>query len=110
MKKKEFIIGIILLIVIGNVVGFLMDYAKEERLKSDTGVTFGVYDREIKSAYSGSVWVFNYELNQINYSIKEHNLTSNLKQGDTVLIEYSLEDLSVARVIDYKYMEKYKDK
>ena len=33
-----------------------------------------------------------------------------LKKGDTVLIKYSIEDPSVAEVIDFCYMKKHKGK
>jgi len=108
MKNRDFLIGVILLIVIGNAVGFLLDYLKEEKLNSNTNTTHGIYNREIKSAYSGSVWVFDYVVDLNEYSIIEHVLKTNLQKGDTVLIEYSKEDPSVARVIDFRYMQKFK--
>lgn len=51
---------------------------------------------------------FYFFVNKERFEIKEFRNFKELTKGDTVLIEYSVEDPSVARVVDKYYMKRYR--
>lgn len=53
---------------------------------------------------------FNFYVQRTKYKIEKHGRFNFLQKGDTVLIEYSIEDPSVGKVIDFCYMKKHKGK
>ena len=51
---------------------------------------------------------YSYKVKGINYEYEECRNFNDLRIGDTILIEYAVEDHSVARVVDKYFMQKYK--
>jgi len=51
---------------------------------------------------------YSYNVKGKIYKYEENRNINDLRIGDTLLIEYAVEDHSVARVIDKYYMQKYK--
>lgn len=52
--------------------------------------------------------IFRYKVGNDFFEFKESGDYSQFRLGDSVLIEYAIEDYSIARVIDPFYMQKYK--
>ncbi|MNJ86056.1 hypothetical protein D3C87_35390 [compost metagenome] len=60
------------------------------------------------NAHSPSSGDFKYKVNNEEYEFNQSGDYKFMQVGDTVLIEYAVEDHSVARVVDKYYMNKYK--
>ena len=113
MKKGEvyrkgkatllFILGVVL-------VRFILDKRSEKLLEnsSNTLNIFAYYQGSSFVRSSGWTSGFKYELNGREYYLGTRGKINFLEKGDTVLIEYSIKDPSVAKVVDLYYMEKYK--
>ena len=108
MSNRKVVIFVIIVIVIGNLIGLGIEELKKIKLKQDIKTVKGLFNRNIKSAYSSDVAVFRYTVNGENYSIIIESKKKHLQKNDTVLIKYSIDDPSIAEVIDYCYMGKYK--
>lgn len=112
-KKRLILFGSIILFFSSIMIYRAIETYHEERLLKTSETTKAILKRiEInttpKSGYSGGV--FEYDLNGHNIEFSDKGNFRMLRIGDTVLIKYSIEDPSVARVIDKYYMEKYKSK
>lgn len=60
------------------------------------------------NAHASSSGDFKYKVNAKEYEFNQSGDYTFMQVGDTVLIEYAIEDHSVARVLDKHYMQKYK--
>lgn len=78
---------------------FWQEKNKEELLKNGSK-TFGIFISRNERAVHGSPSInVRYKVNGTKYILKEYGGFPSLKVGDTVLVEYAVEDNSVARVV-----------
>src|SRR5690554_1145320 len=107
-NNKRFIILILFFITIGTTIGVFYEYKKKKLLSTNIKVTHGYLIKRINvdSYYNESYYYYYIKNNK--FEIWECGLKPFLEIGDTVLIKYSLEDPSVAKVIDFKFMKKFK--
>ena len=110
MKNKDFIIKVVIVIIIGNLVGFLIEFYKKNKLNGYSKNVTGIYTNLIYSAYSKKMYVYKYYVNSKQLKLISPNGNDQLEKGDTVLIKYSIEDPNVGKVIDFCYMQKHKGK
>lgn len=81
---------------------------KDELLSDNVSISKAVYTKSSVIYNTGRVYYFSYVVKDENYKLEVSKIKSSLLVGDTVLIKYSLEDPSVAKVIDFKFMKKFK--
>lgn len=112
MKKKNISnkIAIILICLIGVwlVFKFFNDQNKDALLKNsktDYAIIKMIYHGGIKNPRNAD---FEYSIKGKRYNFNQPGNYDAYKIGDTILIEYAVEDHSVARVVDKYYMQKYK--
>jgi hypothetical protein len=85
----------------------IIRYNKRETLLKNSNSTFGILVRQYSKGKNPNA-VFTYKVKDKIYEFNQIGNYTNFKKGDTVLIEYAIEDPSVARVVDKYYMQKYK--
>lgn len=106
--KKQIWIGIVVGVMISFVVFRLFQNTREDRLLEETKQIKTILTEINKSAVrSPATGKYRYSVNGTDYEYEENRNFNDLKVGDTILIEYSVEDPSVARVVDKYYMKKY---
>lgn len=110
MKNKKLIITITILVILGLIVNYYLDKRNERLMSKNTDTTIGVYDGFIVVRNTGPKSYFYYFIKDKKMLTSEPGKFNFLQKGDTVLIKYSIEDPSVAEVIDYCYMQKHKGK
>lgn len=94
-----FLIGIPIRLILNEKYNYIM---------SDTRKGKVVFEERFISKNSGLCSVYTYSNNK---KIMIYGGCGDfLKKGDTVLVKYSIEDPSVAEVIDFCYMKKHKGK
>lgn len=110
MNKQVKQFSLLFLFILGVIfVRFILDKRSEKLLEdSSNTLTFAYYQGS--SFVRSSSWAsgFKYELNGREYYLRTRGKINFLEKGDTVLIEYSIKDPSVAKVVDLYYVEKYK--
>jgi hypothetical protein len=79
-------------------------------MSKNTKQTIAIYDSYTTVRITGPISYFYFEHNHRKILLEELGKYDFLKKGDTVLIKYSLEDPSIAEVIDFCYMKKHKGK
>lgn len=100
------ILSVILLII--GIYSFWNDH-RTENLLIHNKKALGVFVSRNTTPVHGSPSInVKYKVGNVSYLLKERGSFSELKIGDTVLVEYAVKDNSVARVIDKYYMQKYK--
>lgn len=109
LRIKNYILYIGLFFLIGFSVNYFIDKRNERLMSKDTIKTYATYDKHIVFARSGPRSYFYFYVDSQKFSLTQYGRFDFLQKGDTVLIEYSKEDPSVARVIDFKYMQKFKE-
>jgi len=109
LKNKKYIIYIFLFFLIGFSANYFIDKRNEKLMSKGTIKTYAIYDKNIVFARSGPRSYFNYYVDKQKLSLTQYGKFNFLEKGDTVLIEYSIEGPSAARVIDFKYMQKFKE-
>ncbi len=84
------------------------NYEKEILTETATKKTWAIYfeNREGKGIVGTRFYYYNQKNKRIEFD--QHKYFKDLKIGDTVLIEYAIEDNSVAHVVDKYYMQKHK--
>ncbi|WP_417265161.1 hypothetical protein [Brumimicrobium sp.] len=107
-NNKRFIILILIFIIIGTTIGVFYENKKKKLLSTNTKVTHGYLTKRINVARSCNESYYYYYIKNNKFEIWECGLKPFLEIGDTVLIKYSLEAPSVAKVIDFKFMKKFK--
>lgn len=109
MKNNKIIYYILIpSIVFILVFSFGKEYYRKEKLKK-TETAFAVMIEYSTGTVRHSMrGTFQYKINGNTYKFIQSEDFSMLSIGDTVEIEYSIEDNSVARVINKHYMDKYK--
>jgi hypothetical protein len=78
--------------------------------KTKETIAFIINIDDGSAVHSTSNGDFEFKIKNKKYTFNDSGDYTFLKIGDSVLIEYSLKDPSVARVIDKCYMQKYKGK
>lgn len=99
------LLGILLLI------SLIRNYYNERALEGETGKCIAILIdiRSGEGVRQTATGTYKYLVNGRKYEYEENRNFNDLSIGDTVLIEYSIEDPSVARVVDKYYMQKYKN-
>ena len=111
MQNKKFIVSIIIFVIIGNSIFYLLDLVNQKKLqKEKSSICKGFVDRKIKSGSGGKVIVIYFNVKNYSYSIIESDNNDFIQKGDTVLVKYLVGDPSIAKVIDFCYMQKHKGK
>lgn len=110
MKIRNKIILLLLLLICA----IYFDYVKNNRLKRLSNYTYktiAIFDSFIIIHNSGPVSYFYFKSKKDKKLLLEvYKKCDFLQKGDTVLIEYSIENPSVGKVIDFCYMKKHKGK
>lgn len=99
MNLKKFALNVLAFIIVGSIIGYYINWKNKEVLKSNTKIVYGVLIEEFKSGYSGKSWVYQYEVNNSEYTLLVHENTNNLKIGDSTLIEYSISEPSISQLV-----------
>lgn len=84
------------------------DYNKtmlEKGVKNSPALIIRISEGAVKVPSYG---IFKYYVNGKSFELRESGNFNLMEIGDTVLIEYAVEDHSVARVVDKYYMQQYK--
>lgn len=75
--------------------------------KSDETTAILTLIRDGKSVRDSASGKYKYIVKGKSYVYEENRNFNDLQIGDTILIEYAIEDPSVAKVVDKYYMKKY---
>jgi len=110
MLKNKWIYVLLGFIIFSYLIGNYNKKSKEEQLSSNTRIVKGIFVKSITHVNTGifSLFLSKYGNQEIYFEIYEFR--DFLKKGDTVLIKYSMENPTIAKVIDFCYMQKYKGK
>jgi hypothetical protein len=81
---------------------------REMKLLQHSKVTYGYLIEEYHESAKFRHGFFYFYAGNERIEIKEFRYFSHLSKGDTVLIEYAIEDPTLARVKDKYYMQKYR--
>jgi hypothetical protein len=111
LKAKRTIFFVVLIIFLMALFYRIFENYRDKKLllssAKEIGILTQIHFGAVKSPKSGN---FIYKVKGVKYSLEDTGDFTFMKIGDTVLIEYSLKDPSVARVVDKCYMQKYKGK
>lgn len=108
MLRKNWVYFLILF-TIGSIVYGIYNDNRRKQLFKNSLIVKGILLEEIHESVRTAHGKFYFFVNHKKVKLKEYSYFSHLKKGDTVLIEYAVEDPTVARVIDKYYMKKYKN-
>lgn len=114
MKKNKDKLNTILTIVVFSFMGIFIIYTfvkekKDAELLSNSLEHLGILTKKNSgNSHAPSSGDFKYKIDKIEYSFNQSGTFDFMEVGDTVLIEYAVEDPSVARVVDKYYMKKYR--
>lgn len=111
-KKQVYLsVSIILFFVITLAYRFYNSNYEDKRLKKTKNTTaILVSIRSGKGVRATPSGKYRYSVSGKEYKYDESRNFNSLKVGDTILIKYSVEDPSVARVVEKYYMKKYRDR
>lgn len=110
MKRKQVYLFVVLvaIFIAGLAYRFFESKHEEELLrKTNTTTAILILIRDGKSVKDSATGKYRYSIHGTQYEYEENRNFNDLKVGDTILIKYSVEDPSVARVVDKYYMKKY---
>lgn len=105
MQHNSVILGIVFLFS-SLFIGLFLNI-RREKLLSNSQTTIGYLVEEYNGGKNPR-GTFIFRIGKKKYIFDYIGDFSYMNKGDTVLIKYSIEDPSVARVIDRYYMQKYK--
>jgi len=109
MKNNKIIYYVLIpSIVFILVFSFGKEYYRKEKLKRTKKAFAVMVEFSTGTVRHSMRGTFQYKINNNTYKFIQSEDFSMLTIGDTVEIEYSIEDNSVARVINKHYMDKYK--
>lgn len=108
--NKKYIVYVFLFFSIGFGVNYIIDKRYERLMSKNTKQALAIYDDLIIMRNRGPVSFFIFKEKTDNILIDINGEYNFLQKGDTVLIKYSIEDPTVAEVIDFCYMKKHKGK
>jgi hypothetical protein len=104
--KNNWIIFIVILIIFG--LGYnIYNESRRNKLLKKSIIIKGFLVNEDHSSHKFLSGDFEFRVNNKKYNFRHNGDFSFLKVGDTVLIEYAIEDPTVARVKDRYYMKKF---
>ncbi len=95
------------IIFLGLMLNFINENRKQKLLQN-SNTTIGLLIEEYSKGKNPK-GTFQFELKGKKYVIDHIGDFSYMKKGDSVLLQYSIEDPTVARVKDRYYMKKYKN-
>lgn len=110
MNRKNLVV--ILLIgfaVLLSLYNLILTKKKDEKLEIGNevyGIIISIDSAPVHGSPSSKI---EYKVENVKYILVEDGNFFSMDVGDTVLVKYSIEDHSVARVTDKYYMKKYKD-
>lgn len=100
--------GLLALFIVGVVITRYVKNIRQDNLLEDSKQTTAIFYESNFVYRTGYISHFKYKVNGKKYELNQPMKITSLEKGDTVLIEYSIKDPSVAKVVDLYYMEKYK--
>lgn len=103
---KSNLAAIIGIIVFFSLLFNILNYYYRDELLKKSYSTIGIMIKDYSKGKNGS-GTFEFLIKSKKHYFREIKDFSHLKRGDTVLIEYAIEDPSVARVKDSYYMHKF---
>jgi hypothetical protein len=113
MNRKHFILySIIILLFVAGIFNEYFSKKRKDKLFSEATKLIEVVLYEVNIQYSGgfTIW-FKYTVNNKEYEQQwARGAYTFLEKGDTILIEYSVEDPIVIEVVDPCYMQKHNGK
>jgi hypothetical protein len=104
--NKNWIFFVVMLIIFGLAYNLFNDNRRNKLLKKSMLVT-GLLVSEDHSSHKFLSGDFEFLVKNKKYYFRHNGDFSFLNIGDTVLIEYAIEDPTVARVKDRYYMKKF---
>lgn len=109
MKKENMgLIGIALVLGAFMCYRFFQEY-NDNKLLEDSITTKGILlEIEGTGVKSSAYGAYYYYVNKIRYENEDRKDFTDLKVGDTILVEYSKKDPSISRVVDKHYMKRYR--
>jgi hypothetical protein len=110
MFKNKPLFSFILFVMISITVGEFFKNRSKKLLSTNTNTSIAKFQNVVKMVNRGSVSYFEFEHSNEKIIVDVNGLYPFLNKGDTVLIKYSLEDPSIAEIIDFCYMQKHKGK
>jgi hypothetical protein len=110
MLKNKWILYFFGFVIISILVGNLNKDRKKKLLSKNTQIVKGIFTRSFTQINTGIFSIFKSQINHQEIYLEIYDYRDFLFRGDTVLIKYSLEDPTVAEVIDFCYMQKHKGK
>lgn len=105
---RKYWVAVICVLIFYALLFNLFNEHRKERLLQKSKYTTGILIKEYHNSLRFLNGDFYFYVGKIRYQITDFKDFSHLIKGDTVLIEYAIEDPSVARVVDKYYMQKYK--
>lgn len=105
---RKYWVAVICVIIFFALLFNLLNEHRKERLLQKSNSVIGLLQKEDHSSLKFNDGIFIFFVKNKKYIIRHKGDFSHLKKGVTVLIEYAIEDPSVARVVDKYYMQKYK--
>lgn len=100
MNNKKRLILFLSFVAVSIAIGTYLKTRQKTLLEGNTSTTHAVFYRTIVMVNTGPVSYFNYKIGTTEYHSDVKGRFSTLKKGDSVLIEYSVEDPNVFEVID----------
>lgn len=104
--RKYWIIIFVILTIFGISYN-IYNNNRRNKLFKNSKIVKGILIKEIHESVRNANGEFYFFVNRKKIKMKEYSYFSHLKTGNTVLIEYAIEDPSVARVKDKYYMKKF---
>lgn len=108
INKQVKQVGLLALFIVGVVIARYVKNTRQENLLEDSQQTIAIFYSSSYVRSTGYMSHFEYVAKGKKYNLRQPMKITSLEKGDTVLIEYSIKDPSVAKVVDLYYMEKYK--
>jgi hypothetical protein len=108
MKNQKHLIFFIIFLIAVLIIHFTKKNYRKTKLKNNN-LTFALYERDINTiGMTGIICVYK---NQYNKQVEVRiSCNLNLNKGDTILIKYSIEDNSVAQIVNCNWNEELRKK
>lgn len=110
IRRIDFVVGRIVIFVMILIAVYVVvdNYRKDTLLRNSYRTTAIIKEIRHGAVRSSKRVEFTYSVNGRTYENNEPGNYDDFAIGDTILIEYAIEDHSVARVVDKYYMKKNK--
>ncbi len=110
MKKIKYLLYFLLFIICSVVIGEFVKKRRLNLLSQNTNQIIAKYGDFTVMRNRGPVTFFTYKLKNEVFTIDVNGKYDFLQKGDTVIVKYSIEDPSVATVVEFCYMKNHKGK